>query len=99
MRIQNINYTSGNINFRNNNKKRIQQPSPIKDGLKTAGVWLGFGLGFDFVTRKCVVFKNSPIKNSLFVNSTLAILAGGFTTIKNLIKQKQKLNAKIDYRQ
>ena len=88
MRIQNINYTGRNINFRNNNKKQIQQPSPIKEGLKTAGVWLGFGLGFDFVCRKCVVFKNSPVKNSLFVNSTLAVLAGGFTTIKSLVKIK-----------
>lgn len=88
MKIQNINYTSRNINFRNNNKKQIQQPSPIKEGLKTTGVWLGFGLGFDFVCRKCVVFKNSPVKNSLFVNSTLAVLAGGFTTIRNFIKTK-----------
>ena len=90
MRIQSINYTSRNINFRNNDKRQIQQPSPIKEGLKTAGVWLGFGLGFDFVCRKFVVFKNSPVKNSLFINSALAVLAGGYTVIKSLVKIKSE---------
>lgn len=98
MKIQNINYTSRNINFRNNNKKqKHQQPntSPIQEGIKTAGVWLGFGLGFDYICRKCVVFKNSPVKNSLFLNSLLAILAGGVTTIKSLVKIKsQKVDTK-----
>lgn len=96
MKIQNINYTSRNINFRNNAKKQIKQSSPIQEGLKTTGVWLGFGLGFDFVTRKCVVFKNSPTKNSLFINSTLAILAGGYVAIKSLVEIKsQKTDSKI----
>lgn len=88
MKIQSINYTNRNINFKKNNKTQIQKPSPIQEGFKTAGVWLGFGLGFDFVCRKFVVFKNSPIKNSLFVNSTLAVLAGGFTALKNSVKVK-----------
>lgn len=90
MKIQNINYTNRNINFNKNNNKKKHQPSPIKEGGKTAAIWLGFGLGFDYVSRKCVVFKNSPIKNSLFINGTLAVLAGGVTTIKSLVRVKSQ---------
>ena len=89
MRIQNIQniQLTQNIYFQNRRKTQQTQPihhtqSPVKEGLKTAGVWLGFGVALDFVCRKCVVFKNSPTKNSLFVNSVLAIIAGAYTTIK-----------------
>ena len=91
MRIQNIQFTNQRIDFKKNNKSQITQQNtttPIKEGIKTAGVWLGFGLGFDYVCRKFVVFKNSPIKNSLLVNSILAVLAGGFTAIKAGFKNK-----------
>lgn len=91
MKVQNIHLANPQISFKNNPKNK--QTSPIlKESLKTAGVWFGFGLGFDYFCRKCVVFKNSPVKNSLFINSTLALLAGGFTLIKGLIKSKSKEN-------
>ena len=63
MRIQNIQFTNPKINFKNDNKFQVKEPktSYIQEGFKTAVIWLGFGLGFD------VVFKNSPIQNSLLI--------------------------------
>lgn len=88
MKVQNVQYKNNttNSNLRNKNIN-----SPIHESLKTAGVWLGFGLGFDVFTRKCVVFKNSPIKNSLFINTTLALIASTYTYIKSIVQKKQKL--------
>lgn len=79
-----------NIQFTHNNKKNLpvgikpthRFQSPVQDSLKTAGAWFGFGVGLDFVCRKITFFK-SPVKNSLFVNSTLAAIAGTCTYIKN----------------
>lgn len=89
MKVQNIQIKNYQTNFKNNPDKK--QINPIyKESLKTAGIWLGFGLGFDYFCRKCVVFKNSPVKNSLAINGTLALIAGGFTLAKWLFKSKTK---------
>ena len=67
-------------------KIQKSNPTPIQEGLKTAAAWLTFGLVFDFVCRKFVVFKNSPVKISLVINSALAVLAGGYTAVRNSLK-------------
>ncbi|MDE6138051.1 MAG: hypothetical protein K2F57_01110 [Candidatus Gastranaerophilales bacterium] len=90
MRIQNIQYTTGNISFNNKNTlpKQDKYTNPTKEAIKTTGVWLGFGLGFDFVCRKFIVFKNSPTKNSLLINSIVALAAGSYTLMKELKDKK-----------
>lgn len=86
MRIQNIQLT--NRCFGANSERSQNSQNPIQDSLKTTGTWLGFGVGLDYFSRKCVVFKNSPIKNSLCFNSALAIIAGGCTLFKDLRNNK-----------
>ncbi len=97
MKIQRI--SSYDTYCRQNKQQELPQaqthsyhPSPFKEGLKTAGVWLGFGVALDMVCRKCVVFKNSPTKNSLFVNSLLALIAGSYTAIKTAHSHDFKAN-------
>ncbi len=84
MKIQNIQPSYSNIYFKStsNRQQPIHRSSPVKEGLKTAGIWLSFGVALDFVCRKCVVFKNSPTKNSLLVNSVLALIAGSCAALK-----------------
>ncbi|GEM_PF-1598050 len=94
MKVQSLtSINNSNIYYKNKGQKTVPvkpaQPSqakpvsPATDSLKTAGIWLGFGLGFDYITKKCVIFKKSPVKNSLAVNGILAVLAGGVTFIKD----------------
>lgn len=92
MIVQNINYTNRNINFKgkNNTQLKNNQPTPLKDGIKTAEIWLAIGLGLDCVSKKCVIFKNSPVKNSIAINSAVAFCAGAVTTAKDVIQQKNK---------
>lgn len=89
MKVQNIQLANYQTNFKANTQIKQNVPNPVlKESFKTAGIWLGFGLGFDYFCRKCVVFKNSPIGNSLFINSTLALIAGGYTLLKGMHDQK-----------
>lgn len=78
MKIQNIQFAG----TPNTTTKRQKYESPVSSSMKTAGAWFGFGVGLDYVGRKCSVFK-SPTKNSLFINSVLAFLAGTCTFIKS----------------
>ncbi len=92
MKIQNVQLTSCQRSFGAASKSKQNLSNPVlKESLKTAGIWLGFGLGFDYFCRKCVVFKNSPVKNSLCITSALAIIAGGFTLIKGLHDNKTNM--------
>lgn len=93
MKVQNIQTINYQTNFKNKPLKEQNTDLVFKKSLQTAGIWLGFGLGFDYFCRKCVVFKNSPVKNSLFINSSLALLAGGYELIKGLHKSKNKANS------
>lgn len=77
-----------------NNFKMNKNQSPIQPAAQTALAWFGFGVGLDFVSRKCSFFK-SPAKNSLFINSMLACLAGGYTFLK-LSQTKIKILSKKD---
>lgn len=85
MRVQNIQFLGYPKNPRKNTKK-IKTENPFTQSIKTAGAWFGFGVGLDFVGRKCAVFK-SPTKNSLFINSVLAFLAGSYTLFKTSHKK------------
>ncbi len=73
-----------------NNFKMNKNQSPIQPAAQTALAWFGFGVGLDFVSRKCSFFK-SPAKNSLFINSMLACLAGGYTFFKTFTNKNQNL--------
>lgn len=79
MKIYNINYPNQTIYFTKNETVRKPQVkaanSPLHEGLTTAGAWFAFGVGLDFVARKCTFFK-SPTKNSLALNSFIGIAAG-----------------------
>ncbi|MDY6309915.1 MAG: hypothetical protein SPL72_01415 [Cyanobacteriota bacterium] len=80
-------YFKNNYQQNNKNNSSTRVSHPAADSLKTAGLWLGFGLGFDFLTRKCVIYKNSPTKNSLAVNGILALVAGAVTYFKESFKK------------
>ncbi len=79
MKVHNIQFSANNRNLYTNIPK-TQVQNPYKKSLETAGAWLGFGIGLDFVCRKIAVFK-SPVKNSLFINGILALGAGIYTFV------------------
>ena len=54
--------------------------------LNTAGIWFGFGVGLDLVSRKLSFFK-SPMKNSLLINGVIGTTAGAVTGYKELNKK------------
>ena len=80
-------YFKNNYQQNNKNNSSTRVSHPAADSLKTAGLWLGFGLGFDFLARKCVIYKNSHSKNSLAVNGILALVAGAVTYFKESFKK------------
>lgn len=79
MKVHNIQFSANNRNLYTNIPK-TQVQNPYKKSLETAGAWLGFGIGLDFVCRKIAVFK-SPVKNSFFINGLLALGAGIYTFV------------------
>ena len=79
MKVQNIQFSANNKNLYTNIPK-TQVPNPYKKSLQTAGAWLGFGVGLDFVCHKIAVFK-SPVKNSFFINGLLALGVGIYTFV------------------
>lgn len=82
MKVQNIHFTAA-PSRKNMNKRQQEYHTPAGQGIKTAGAWFGFGVGLDYIGRKCAVFK-SPAKNSLFINTILASGAGAYTYFKSL---------------
>lgn len=88
MQVQKISFSRAD-HF--NNGKRIaavNYPSVVQAGAQTACGWFAFGVGLDYVGRKCSFFK-SPAKNSLFINTVLAAIAGCYTCIKTASKKKR----------
>lgn len=84
MRIQNINYISPKLSFGVQKHKMPQVVhTPLMDGLSTAGVWFGFGVALDLVSRKCR-FSKSPTKNSIAINGLIGLGAGAVTGVKEL---------------
>ncbi len=79
MRVQNVSFAQ-NFNCAKNSKVNSNKLS-IQPAAQTALGWFAFGVGLDFVGRKCSIFK-SPAKNSLFINSVLAFMAGSYTFFK-----------------
>lgn len=85
MRIQNIqNYPSSQVcrakkmSSPQKAAGNVTQPKiPWVDGLSTFGLWFGFGVGLDLVSRKCQ-FSKSPMKNSLAINGLIGAAAGLF---------------------
>lgn len=87
MKIQRIQ----NCNFGAQTPKKTPQTkvlSPVRDGLNTAGLWFGFGVALDLLSRK-VRFAKSPFKNSLALNGIIGGAAG-------LVVWLQDLNKKSD---
>ncbi len=89
MKIQNINTVQ--YRFRPYAKNAVfkKDDNAAKKSLTTAATWLGFGLGLDLVSRKCTVFK-SPLKNSMLINGSLALVAGGYTYIKSKMNNNER---------
>ena len=55
MKVQNIHFTAA-PSRKNMNKKQQEYHTPAGQGIKTAGAWFGFGVGLDYIGRKCAVF-------------------------------------------
>lgn len=94
MKIHSINNynCSQNIQNKNNFNGKYPNPTKSKSGIifKTAttfGLWFGFGIGLDFITRK-IHFSKSPLKNSLTINGILALIAASVTLVSNLFNNR-----------
>ncbi len=87
MKINSITtYNTNNITLKNQkHKNKISEP--IKNGIQTTSIWFGFGVGLDFLSRKCS-FSKSPVKNSLILNGIIGSAAGIVTVIKNMYEKK-----------
>lgn len=82
MKLNRINSITPCVSFRaQKNQIKHNNSAPVKAGLTTAGVWFGFGVGLDLLSRKCH-FSKSPFKNSLAINGIIGGAAGIFTAIK-----------------
>jgi len=92
MRVQSINSNNFNSNFKRNQKNifRVRNLKPSK-AAETFGLWFGFGVGLDFLSRK-VHFCKSPAKNSIAVNGILAALAASWVFIKGYTDKKADKN-------
>ena len=75
-----INYITPNVYFGVSKNKIATYGNQgyAQKSLTTAGAWFGFGVGLDLLSRKCR-FSKSPFKNSLAINSILALGAGIYT--------------------
>lgn len=88
MRITNINSIYTQQQFSSVQNRNVgahkKKNSPIKTGISTACGWFAFGIGLDFASRKIQISK-SPTKNSIIINSMLALGAGIYagSTSKN----------------
>ena len=78
MNVQRINYITQSVYFGAQKKHSTKVNDPLKNSLGTAGAWFGFGVGLDFLSRKCQ-FSKSPLKNSLALNGIIASGAGIYT--------------------
>lgn len=90
MQVQGINSFNFNNNFKRKQKSIISAKSfePAK-AAETFGLWFGFGVGLDFLSRK-IHFSKSPAKNSFAVNGILAALAAGWVIAKDIFDSKSK---------
>lgn len=86
MRIQAINTFANN--YKGNINANEKHPKPpkrkrnnITNATTTFGVWFGFGVGLDFLSRK-IHFSKSPTKNSFAINGIIATLAALYTLVK-----------------
>lgn len=74
--VQNRIYAAG---FRAQNPQiatpKTKSVSPLNNGLNTAGVWFGFGIVLDLLSRK-IKFSQSPLKNSFALNGIIGAGAG-----------------------
>ncbi len=59
----------------NTRQERTKISNKTQKALTTTTAWFTFGVGLDFVSRKCQIFK-SPTQNSIFINSIIASTAG-----------------------
>ena len=87
MKIQSTNYITPKNTFRAQKQEKVKQ-SPLKNSIKTAGLWFGFGIALDLVSRN-VCFSKSPMKNSLAINSIIASTAGIVTLLTTAGKNKK----------
>ena len=86
MNVQGINYITPKVSYRAQKSKGVKTNDPMKSSLGTAGAWFGFGVGLDFLSRKCQ-FSKSPLKNSLALNGIIASGAGIYTGYQALKKK------------
>ena len=86
MKIQALNYIAPKSTFCAQKQKDIKE-NPMQAGLKTAGLWFGFGVALDLVSRN-ICFSKSPMKNSIAINSIIASTAGAATGLTSGKKNK-----------
>ncbi len=81
--IQTFNFRAQSLPQASQTKKL----SPMRDGLNTAGLWFGFGVALDLLSRK-IHFAKSPFKNSLALNGVIGAAAGLVVWIQDLKNNK-----------
>ncbi|MCM1003617.1 MAG: hypothetical protein NC408_04675 [Candidatus Gastranaerophilales bacterium] len=92
MKVQSINPAiSAPMHKRNSqcfkgNSEINPQDTAVK-ALTTFGIWFGFGVGLDFLSRK-IHFSKSPAKNSFAINGIISSIAGGYVLAKELYNKK-----------
>jgi len=91
MKVQSIN---SNYTPKTTTKNNFKGSSAIKrinvsKAAATFGLWFGFGVGLDFLSRKIRLSK-SPAKNSLAINGILAALAAAYVILRGLFPNKSK---------
>ncbi len=85
MKIQSVQYITPAFSYRASQRQENSISHPVKDGLTTAGIWFGFGVALDLVSRN-VIFSKSPMKNSIAINSIIASTAGAVTGLSTARK-------------
>ncbi len=73
---------NGKITSQYHQSPRPRAVNRTKNALTTTAAWFAFGVGLDYAGRKCTVFK-SPVKNSFFINTLIAMGAGLCTYFSN----------------
>jgi len=88
MKVQSINSTyPQKINYNQNfTGKQKKSCSTLSKAATTFGLWFGFGVGLDFLSRK-IHFSKSPVKNSFAINGILASIATACVLVKGIFKK------------
>ncbi len=88
MRINQITYTPRTFCGKKSEKTEKKTISPIKAGLTTTAIWLGFGFAFQEVTNRLSKAIKSDKKASIIINVGCAVIFGAIDTVRAVIRKK-----------